>query len=229
MVTGKRWVRVLLGIVALFCLLLAVGMVLLPVLVSRPREAIRRHRHHDAIDRMLEELELGNIAFNAPRQMNIREEVDIQLLLDLEKPIDELKQWIEARGEKEGARIRVSDRMEARLTGLDFAITAIMPETTAVSRRESTEWRWKVRPLSAGPHSLHLTLSVILDVNGVPTPRVIRTFDRYIQVDVTWGQRLDLFFERNWQWLWATVLVPIVGWLLRNRKQSQPVVHRANT
>jgi hypothetical protein len=119
--------------------------------------------------------------------------------------------------------------MEARLTGLDFAITAIMPETTAVSRRESTEWRWKVRPLSAGPHSLHLTLSVILDVNGVPTPRVIRTFDRYIKVDVTWGQRLDLFFERNWQWLWATVLVPIVGWLLRNRKQSQPVVHRANT
>ena len=67
MVTGKRWVRVLLGIVALFCLLLAVGMVLLPVLVSRPREALRRHRHHDAIDRMLEELELGNIAFNAPR------------------------------------------------------------------------------------------------------------------------------------------------------------------
>ena len=110
--------------------------------------------------RVLEEVEVGNIAFNAPKQMNIREEVDIHLMLDLTKTIDELKQLIKAKGEKEGARIRVYDRMEARLTGMDFAITAITPETTAVSRRESTEWRWKVRPMSAGPHSLHLTLSV---------------------------------------------------------------------
>jgi hypothetical protein len=178
---------------------------------------------------MLEELEVGNIAFNAPKQMNIREEVDIHLMLDLTKTIDELKQLIKAKGENEGAHIRVYDRMEARLTGMDFAITAITPETTAVSRRESTEWRWKVRPMSAGPHSLHLTLSVILIVDGVSTPRAIRTFDRSIQVEVLWHQQVGLFVERNWQWLWAAVLVPIVGWLLRSRKQSTPDVHRSSS
>ena len=105
----------------------------------------------DAIDRTLEHLEFGNVAFNTPKTMIFDDTAVIQLMLALQgiEP-DELKRMIEAEGEKEGARIRVSDRMEARLSGNNFAITAITPEQQAVSRRTVTEWKWEVRPLHVG-------------------------------------------------------------------------------
>ena len=175
----------------------------------------------DVIDRILESLEIGNIAFNAPGSMNLHDTTMIQLMLGLATPIDELKQMIEAEGEKEGAHIRISDRMEARLSGPNFAITAITPEIQAVSRNEVTEWKWEVKPTSEGRQYLHLTLSALLSVDGASTPRVIRTFDKIIEVEVTWYQRAGLFLKENWQWLWAIVLVPLSGWLWKRKKRER--------
>jgi hypothetical protein len=136
---------------------------------------------------------------------------------------------IEAAGEKEGARMRVSDRIEARLSGPNFAITAIAPEIQAVSRSDITEWKWEVKPGSDGHHYLHLTLSALLSVDGASTPRPIRTFDKVIEVEVAWHQRVGSFFEKNWQWLWAAVLVPIVGWLWKRKKGSKPDVSQPDS
>jgi len=174
-----------------------------------------------SIDRILEKLELGNIAFNAPRSMNLNDTAIIQLLLGLATPTDELKRMIEAEGEKESARIRVSDRMEARLSGPNLAITAITPEIQAVSRNDITECKWEIKPNSKGAQYLHLTLSVLLSVDGTSTPRAIRTFDKVIEVEVTWQERVVSFFENNWQWLWAVILIPIIGWLWKRMKGAK--------
>jgi hypothetical protein len=129
---------------------------------------------------------------------------------------------IEAAGEKEGARIQVSDRMEARLSGPNFAITAVTPEVQAVTRTAVTEWKWEVEPRSKGPQHLHLTLSVLINADGASTSRMIRTFDKEIEVEVTWGQQVGSFLKNNWQWLWAVILVPGIGWLWRRKKGSKP-------
>jgi hypothetical protein len=200
-----------------------------PIACSRNEDtsgAIGSHdRYHRdrfaAIDMILENLALANIAFNTPGSVNLHETCVVQLVLGVGTPIDSLKQLIEAEGEKEGASIRVSNRMEARLTGTDFSITAITPEVQAVSRAAITEWKWEIKPKSGGRQYLHLTLSALLDVDGVSTPRTIRTFDQLIEVEVTWGQLVASFFSRNWQWLWAAVLVPIVGWLWARRKRRK--------
>jgi hypothetical protein len=178
-----------------------------------PKPPPRQVDRLGAIDGILEKLELGNIAFNAPRSMNLHNTAMIQLLLGLATPTDELKRMIEAEGVKEGARIRVSDRMEARLSGPNFAITAITPEIQAVSRSYITEWKWEVKPIIKGSQYLHLTLSALLSIDGVSTPRAIRTFDKVIDIEVTWQERVVLFVEDNWQWLWAVILVPIGAWL----------------
>ena len=174
----------------------------------------------DAIDRILETLESGNIAFNAPRLMNLQDTAIIQLLLDMRKTTDELKKMIEAKGEKEGARVRVSDRMEARLTGPNFSITAATPEIQPLSRNDVTTWKWEVKPTSEGRHNLHLTLSAILTVDGVTMLRAIRTFDKTIEVDVSFNQRVGSFVEKNWQWLWTVILVPLGGWWWARRKHT---------
>lgn len=184
--------------------------------------------HLGAIDRILEKLDFGNIAFNAPKTINLRDTAIIQLMLDLETPVDQLKQMIEAAGEKQGAKIRVSDRMEARLSGANFAITAITPEIQAISRSNMTEWKWEVKPTSDGRHYLHLTLSALLSINGASTPRAVRTFDQMIEVEVVWYQRIESFFDKNWQWLWAAILVPITGWLWKRRSSSESKGNQPN-
>ena len=153
-----------------------------------------------SIDQILEKMEFGNIAFNTPKTINIRDIAVIQLMLDLETPVDQLKQMIEAAGEKQGAKIRVSDRMEAHLSGPNFSITTITPEIQAISRNTITEWKWEVKPTSDGRHYLHLTLSALLSINGASTPRAVRTFDQMIEVEVVWYQQIESFFDKNWQW-----------------------------
>ncbi len=174
----------------------------------------------DNIDKLLNEMELGAIAFNAPTNINIDDSAQVQLLLSLAETIEELKQSIAEEGEKVGATIKVSDRMEARLSGYMFQITAITPEVQAVSKVLQTEWKWEVHPKKEGKHKLHLTLTALLEINGRSTPRAIRTFDKVIEVNVTVTQKISLFFENNWQWLWAAILLPVAGWLWKRRKKQ---------
>jgi hypothetical protein len=171
------------------------------------------------VDRILEKMQLGNIAFNVPSSMNLAETSLVQLVLSLEKPIEELKQIIEAQGEREGARIRVSKRMEARLTGTDFQITAITPECQAIAGNELTKWKWEIKPVKPGHSRLHLTLNAFLTVEGISTARTVCTFDKYIDVNVTLHQKAIDFIGKNWQWLWAAIIIPVVGWLWRRRKK----------
>jgi hypothetical protein len=176
----------------------------------------------EAVDRILDKMQFGNIAFNVPSAMNLRDTASIQLMLSLITPTEELKKMIEAEGLKEGARIRVSDRMEARLSGPNFSITAVTREVQAVSSHAITEWKWDIKPVNEGKQYLHLTLSALIKVDGESTPRAIRTFDKVIDVNVTWQQKVSLFFKSDWQWLWAAVLVPLGGWVWKRRKASQP-------
>lgn len=228
----KKKTQLFWGFITAVAVLAVMSMLLLPRLSTPPPgEAPLRPSFPDtsqqprppsdpfsAIDRALESMELGNIAFNAPLSMNLQDTATIQLMLGLTNEIDELKQMIDAEGDKEGVRIRVSDRMEARLSGQSFSITAITPETQAVSRRELTSWKWEVKPISEGDQYLHLTLSAIITVDNTAKLRAIRTFDKVIEVNVTWPQRIGSFFEDNWQWLWAAILAPIAGWSWKRRK-----------
>lgn len=177
-------------------------------------------RPPNAVDRLIDEMEFGAIAFNAPTNININDTPQIQLILSIAETIDKLKQSITEEGEKVGATIRVSDRMEARLSGYKFQITAITPEIQAVSESQQTEWKWEIHPKEEGRHKLHLTLTALLEIDGHSTPRTIRTFDTVVEVNVTATQEVGLFFKNNWQWLWAAILVPVAGWLWKRRKKQ---------
>ena len=139
----KRRTKVIAWLIGSAVLIAFFGMVLLNYHSMKvPAPVFKVHRGEDrvsAVDRILEKLEFENIAFNAPRLMSPGDTAVIQLTLRLATPTDELKRVIEAEGGKVGARIRLSDRMEARLSGPDFAITAMVPEIQAVSRDRITE------------------------------------------------------------------------------------------
>jgi hypothetical protein len=174
-----------------------------------------------AIDRIIARLPRANAAFNAPTALALGESAVVQLRLSAQKSIRELKEEITALGEKEGANIKVSERMEARLTGLGFEIEAVTPETQGVSGQETTEWKWEIEPTETGTQRLHLTLTALIEVDGQASPRTVRTFERMLVVDVALSTRVSQFVGDNWQWLWTAILIPLAGWLVRRRMQPR--------
>jgi hypothetical protein len=142
------------------------------------------------------------------------------LRLDLHQSPADLAKSITAPGTVESDTIKVSNRMTAHLSGPDFDITANTPETQAVSGIEPTTWNWTIKPKSPGQHSLYLDLDADFILDGALTPRTITTFGRTINVTVRTGQQFTDFAKGNWQWLWATILVPIVGWLWKRRHRN---------
>ena len=136
---------------------------------------------------------------------------------------------ISEKGKRVGSTVRVTDRMEAYLSGFMFHITPITPDIQAVSKKEQTEWKWEIHPKKEGEHKLHLTVTALLEVNGKNTPRTIITFDRTIIVNVTTTQKISSFVKDNWEWFWAATLVPVGGWLWKNRKQGRRQVECPNT
>ncbi len=175
----------------------------------------------DSVDRALGSMIWANIAFNAPQKVSLADKAQIQLLLSIHESMDELRGLIIAAGKKESATIKVSNQMEARLTGQEgsFKILKITPEEQAVGSIGTFEWKWEVEPLMPGVHTLYLSLIAHFSVDGVPTRKSIRTFEKKIEVEVSSGQWALQFLEKNWQWLCTTILVPaaVLLWTQRRR------------
>jgi hypothetical protein len=169
------------------------------------------------VDQFLASMKSANIAFNSPPVLNLSDTAQIQLLLSLKQSVAALQREIAATGTTQGASVKVADRMEARLTGPNFQITAITDEEQAIGANDDVEWKWEIKPLATGHQNLHLTLSAIFNVDGAATHRSIRTFDNSIDVEITQRQMVQRFVQNNWQWLWATVLLPVAGWLWKRR------------
>ena len=190
-----------------------------PVGSAPPPPPSERRSTLGAIDRELARLELANIAFNAPRSLHLGAPTDIQLLLSPKQTRAQLQDRLTAVGDRVGARIRITNTMEARLTGSGFEIEAITPELQAVGREGVTEWRWEIAATKTGTRRLHLTLSALIDIDGASVPRTIRVFDQTLTIHVTWLDRLSGFFGDNWQWLWSAIAVPLFLWLWATRRR----------
>ncbi len=175
----------------------------------------------ELVDQILRELDWGNIAFNAPTIMRYIQPQPVELLLAPSLSVADLQAKLHQKVGAESARIRVSNSMEAQLTGTGFTIQALRPGLQAVTSQQITRWKWEVTPTEYGRQTLHLTLSAHLEVAGRDTPLVIQTFHREVQVEITVPQRVSGFIQNNWQWLWAAVVVPVGGYLWKGRKKRR--------
>lgn len=173
----------------------------------------------ELVDGIVRNLNWGSVAFNAPDSMTYQHPQIVEFLLSPSLPQSELQAQLHQRVGAEAATVRIANRMEATLTGWRLGIQALSPELQAIGSQQTTRWRWEVTPVQHGEAQLHLVLSAHVDVAGSDAPFVVRTFDRSVQVHITPGQRASDFFQHNWQWLWAALLVPIAGYLWRQRKK----------
>jgi hypothetical protein len=173
-------------------------------------------------------LDWGNIAFDAPNAMRYGQVQTVELVLSPTLTASALQSQLNEQVGTESAQVQISNRMEAKLTGIGFTIEALSPDLQAVTTQQVTRWQWEVTPTGRGQKKLHLSLSALIGTGGSDAPLVVRTFDRDINVNVTIGQRVTGFLRTNWTWLWAAIVVPVAGYTwARWKKRSAPSTPQA--
>ena len=170
----------------------------------------------DTIDNNLEGMVFGDIVFNTPKTINIDDSKIIHIVLGIDKKVKDIENMIKAEGEKHHANIRVSNLMTAHLSGNNFDITVINPETQAVAKKEPTEWKWQIKPKEEGKHNIYLTLSALFYIEGKPIPRVVKSFDKLITIEITATQQTTAFISSNLEWFWGVILIPL-AWLWKRK------------
>jgi hypothetical protein len=179
------------------------------------------------LDKKLAHMKQGNIAFNVPPVMSLDQTYLIALNLSLAKTSDELKDELRDKGvtgDLKTDRISVDSNMQAILTGDGFAINPVTADKLPISANNVTEWKWDVRPIKSGTLRLHVVINALVDLNDGTgrQPYPVKSFDKEYDVAVPWKNRFVFaFIGNNWQWLWATIVIPVGGlWWNRHRKKK---------
>lgn len=76
---------------------------------------------------------------------------------------------------------KISDTVQALVSGEAFKVEAITPDTQRVSPLTENVWRWKVTPTAVGNQELVIELFALMDGEALP----LRTFRDSVQVEVS--------------------------------------------
>ncbi|MEZ6054525.1 MAG: hypothetical protein R3C02_24575 [Planctomycetaceae bacterium] len=183
----------------------------------RSRQSLHPFR---LVDAMVSKLKSGSIAHNAPESLHYNETRVIEQLLSPKESPQLLEVQLTDRRDAVSEKVQhVAPRMEAELTGTGFVIEPIDPEIQFVSSLRPTQWRWRDAEYLWSA-TLHFSVSAHLDLEG-GGEFVIKSVDKVINVEITLKEQVQEYVTANWQWLWGTLIVPIVGYRLRARKKRR--------
>lgn len=194
------------------------------------------------VDRILAGLPLGSAAFGVPPQMKVGERTTARLRLSLQESAATLAAEIGRLSPDAAAvlsdPVRVHTVMLARLdgtSGLEIRLLGGQEERTLDSAA-TEEWVWEVTAVQPGAESVHLELFAVIEVQGEQRKNLRRSWDAVVAVEVPplppvlpaskWSALLA-WVGKNFQWLWAAILVPLGGlayrtYQARRRKEPPP-------
>jgi hypothetical protein len=189
------------------------------------------------LDEALKKLIDANMAFQAPTKMKLSQAERVSVSLGVNQSREELESIVR-KDIRSGATftiasspIKVSNRMVAELTGVNFDIVPAGPQIQYISAVEPTNWMWHVKAKSEGDQILDLTLSAILQIDEKDTNRKINTFHQTITVEVISCEDVTSCLKQakeivtDSKEIFAGALIPIgallIAWF-RKRHQNRP-------
>lgn len=165
-------------------------------------------------------LQQANIVLSVPDTANIDEDVRVELVLSLQKDMDELRKDISESGVQHSDVILVSRILEVQITAPDFEVKSITPTRQLLSSTRTNSWKWTLRSKSAGIHSIDVSVTAVVELSGARTEHHIKTFNKRVDIEITSQQRLEQWFAKYWQWLATTIVIPLFLWYKSRRKSS---------
>jgi hypothetical protein len=173
-----------------------------------------------------QKLHESKIVFNPPANMQEQKTETIQARISFEDIGPALAQGLEGPGQPQEEPLKVSEIMKVTLTGDRdaFLIQKIGDEEQVVAGKQYAQWEWHVTPLKSGDQNLTLTATATIFLQGRgEKPVYFKTLQKPILVRVDRWYASRQFLANNWQWLWAVVVVPLLGllWGLRKKKRRR--------
>ncbi len=165
-------------------------------------------------------MKIEKFEFNVPQTISYNKIIIASAVVDLIKGSQALDHIISAKGKREGKIVNINKKIKAHLTGSNFDILPITPESQSMSSLRLIQWKWEITPKKPGNHQLHIDLSAFFDLNNENKNRSLKRIDKLIEVRISLFQKMQLLFKNNWQWLWTTVLIPLLLWLKQNRNKK---------
>jgi len=121
--------------------------------------------------------------------------------------------------------LKVSGVMEAHLAGDGgaFSIEPVGPTQERALVGGSETWTWRVTPLEAGAHTLHLIVLARIELSDKKTRKKVLTRSAAINVAVNRRFQAAAFVQKNWQWLasGATPVALITAFLAWRRRRGE--------
>ena len=113
--------------------------------------------------------------------------------------------------------VKVSGEMSAELRGdIDaFKIVCLSTPTQNIDDESYTEWDWIVTPKKGGQNHLKLVVK-LKDLN-----KDIIVFNRNINVKSNVPVVVKGFFEKYWQWLMTTIIIPVFIYFWNKKKKKR--------
>ena len=164
--------------------------------------------YQELIDKALEELPMGRILFNPPKEMKVRETelVEVRITQNL---TEDLTKGLEGPGEPQIKETKVATYMKVRLTGSGFNIVPEISEPQMIESDKYTHWEFHVTPLNSGIQTLKLTYFVITSVQGTDRQKEYIVGDWEVSVKVTPMGQLKCY----WQFI-VTTLIAIIALII---------------
>lgn len=165
------------------------------------------------------DLQQANMVLSVPDTANIDEDVRVELVLSLQKAMDELRKDISESGVQHTDVILVSRILEVQITAPDFDVKPITPTRQLLSSTKTNSWKWTLQAKSSGVHSIDVSVTAVVELSGARTEHHIKTFNKRVDIEITAQQLLSQWFSKYWQWLATTIVVPLFLWWFKSRRK----------
>ena len=140
----------------------------------------------------MESLQTVPVAHETPKTAEYKRAFDVTLALDATGDDTAVDALPNRGGNIVTGEAKVSERVEARLSGANFEIVEMSPGIQKLSPLTENVWRWSVMPLSAGDHDLVFEIYAIDQDSVVP----LRTFRDTVTVQVSGLNRAIAFADQ---------------------------------
>jgi hypothetical protein len=201
--------------------------------ISEEQKVVNRIEKHEkqtklkVIDRSTSDTTRGWIAYSIPKEMKVAKSYSVKVRIS--KKINGQNKSDLILGSQDAINnkslpsiatiedVKVSGEMLAELRGdVDaFDIKALSTEVQNIDNESYTEWEWVVTPKKSGYSPLKLVIKV-KELN-----KDIVVFNKDIQVQKNVTVAVEGFFDKYWQWLMTTIIIPIFIYFWNKKKKKQ--------
>jgi len=187
--------------------------------VSKGVVRIKRIRNNN-IRRETADISIGRVIYQTPDTMVVL--VESKVIVRISKGKLNEEQVVDGlSGSVNVVPINVTSKMEVRLvdpspeSAPSFNIKSVNKSEQIIEDEVYTEWQFTVVPLKSGNHELKLVVSMI---KGDLVKE--ETWSDTIKVKSNVTKEVLGFWEKYWQWLFTTIIIPIIIFFWKKKKKE---------